>query len=695
MRPGPRALSGLPPILPVPAELRSGRGRFPLSAETAFTIDGEPRVQAALQRMLRRWEARTGLVLGRGHKPGVQLRAHATAAEFPSLGDDESYRLTVSSREVRLEAQTTWGVLRGLATLEQCLHAGPRGWFLPALAIADRPRFPWRGVLIDVCRHWQPLESLKRQLEAMALAKLNVLHLHLTEDQGFRIESRLYPRLHELGSDGDYFRQEEIRELVRFAADRGIRVVPEFDVPGHATSWLVGHPELGSAPGPYAIRRHWGVAEAALDPTNEQVYVLLAGFLGEMAEIFPDTCVHIGGDEVKAAHWSGNERIQRFIRQHNLGDNRGLQAYFNQRVSEILGRLGRHMVGWDEVLHPRLSAGTLVQSWRGVAGLDEATKMGCAALLSNGYYLDLWWPAARHYEVDPVPAGTTLTPDQQKLILGGEAAMWTEWTSAERLDGALWPRAAAVAERLWSPREVRDVGRLYARLPGFSARLEDLGLLHEKNRDAMLRRFAGDTAGASTVAALQTVAALFEPVKNYGRNLAQADANQFQPLTGFADFLRVESDEARGFGAAVETLLHDRPKVADIERLIGKMTAWRTAAKALPALLTASGRSHEIIPAAKVLGQACDIGLRALDLLLTRHTGTRAWRQRNLATIDQICRPLGHVELPLERPLKLLVTAASLPRPSGVKARAAWATELLAAARIQVQAAAPVYEQWL
>jgi len=404
--------------------------------------------------------------------------------------------------------------------------------------------------MIDVARHWQPMKVIKRNLDGMALVKLNVLHLHLTEDQGFRIESKTFPRLHELGSDGHYFTQEQMREIIAYAAARGIRVVPEFDIPGHATSWVVGFPELASAPGPYAIERKWGVFDPVLDPTNPKLYEVLDGFLGEMAALFPDAYLHIGGDENNGVQWGANPKIQTFIRERMLKDNPGLHAYFNTRVHSILAKHGKKLVGWDEILHPDLPAGSLIHSWRGPEGIAEATKRGFTTILSNGYYIDLCYPAADHYLTDPVPAGTPLTPEPQKLVLGGEATMWSEWVTPETIDSRIWPRTAAIAERLWSPREVRNVRDMYRRLAVVSQRLEEAGLQHESYVDPALRRLAGDGATPADLAALRTFVDLLEPVKHYRRGQQQPGATQFTPLTGLVDCARPDSAAAREFAAA-------------------------------------------------------------------------------------------------------------------------------------------------
>ena len=219
--------------------------------------------------------------------------------------------------------------------------------------------------MIDVGRHFIPLDVFKRNMDGMAAVKLNVFHWHLSENQGFRIESKKFPKLQEMGSDGLYYTQAEVRDLIAYARERGIRVVPEFDMPGHTTAWFVGYPELASGPGPYQIERQWGVFDPAMDPTEEETYKFLDKFIGEMAGLFPDQFFHIGGDEVNGKEWDANPKIQAFMRAHGLKDNDELQAYFNQRVQKIVAKHGKTMLGWDEILRPDLPKSIVIQSWRG------------------------------------------------------------------------------------------------------------------------------------------------------------------------------------------------------------------------------------------------------------------------------------------------------------------------------------------
>src|SRR3982750_2979565 len=418
-------------LMPMPVSVKVHRERLAIDSSFRVATRGhsDARLLGGISRFIKRLEGRTVLTLAPGLAPDDQttpliIHCEGPGKNIPSVTENESYRIDITSRQALLSAPTVVGALRGLETLLQLVDADRNGYFLPGLQIDDQPRFPWRGLLIDVGRHFEPMEVLKRNLDAMAAVKLNVFHWHLTEDQGFRVESKKFPKLHQLGSDGNYYTQDQIREMIAYARDRGIRVVPEFDIPGHSTSWLVGYPELGSAPGPYTIERRPGIFEPALDPTREEVYKFLDAFLGEMAALFPDEYLHIGGDENEGKQWDRNPAIQAYMKQKGIKDNHALQAYFNTRLLKILQKHGKKMIGWDEILQPELPKDVVIHSWRGTAALADAARKGYDGILSNGYYIDLAFPASQHYVADPLPADSTLTAEEARHVLGGEATMW-------------------------------------------------------------------------------------------------------------------------------------------------------------------------------------------------------------------------------------------------------------------------------
>jgi hexosaminidase len=650
-------------LMPVPASVRFGAGRLAIngSFSVAATSKGpaDERLRAGIERVVRRLEGRTVLELARGlaadpAQATLVVEARGPGRAVPSVDEDESYTLEVSDRQAVLRAATTVGALRGLETFLQLLEGDRDGYFVPVVSIDDKPRFRWRGLLIDVGRHFEPVEVLKRNLDAMAAVKLNVFHWHLTEDQGFRIESKLYPRLHQMGSDGLFYTQEQARDIIAYARERGIRVVPEFDIPGHSTSWLVGHPELGSAPGPYTIERGAGIFEPTLDPTREEVYKFLDAFLGEMAALFPDAYLHIGGDENEGKQWDRNPQIQAFMKQHGIKDHHGLQTYFNQRLLKILQKHGKRMMGWDEIFQPDLPKDIVIHSWRGQTALAEAAHRGYDSVLSNGYYIDLIYPTSAHYLNDPLPEGNGLKPEEAAHVLGGEATMWGEWVSPETIDSRIWPRTAAIAERLWSPREVRDVEDMYRRLRTVSAQLEELGLTHEKNQALMLRRLAG---GADS-AALETLASVVEPVKEY-RRYEQRPQTMLSPLTGLVDAARPDSDAAREFARMVNGLLSDAPRFeAHSQELRDTLAAWRDAGPELEALMDKSPALNEARPLAKDLSAVGTIGLEALSHLLKGIAPSAEWRDSRLAALEEAAKPKAALEFPFMPSLRELVVAA-------------------------------------
>jgi hexosaminidase len=662
-------------LMPVPARLQFKQGRLPLAKSFLIATRGhrDERLVAALARFSRRLEGRTGMEFARelaGDAASATLVVECGAAgkTIPALEENESYTLAVSDKQAVLSAPTVVGAMRGLETFLQLLDGDREGYFIPALLIQDEPRFPWRGLLIDVARHYQPLEVLKRNLDAMAAVKLNVLHWHLTEDQGFRVESKKFPKLHRMGSDGLFYTQDEIREIVAYARARGIRVVPEFDMPGHATSWLVGHPELGSAPGPYTIERRAGIFDPSLDPTREEVYTFLDAFLGEMAALFPDAYMHIGGDENEGKQWDNNPRIQAFMKEKGIKDNHALQTHFNRRLLQILKKYGKTMMGWDEIFQPELPKEVVIHSWRGPAALAEAARQGYKGVLSNGYYIDLSHPASKHYAVDPLPADSGLTEAQAKHVLGGEATMWAEWVTAETIDSRLWPRTAAIAERFWSPRSVNDVEDMYRRLAVTSVQLEELGLTHEKNVSMMLRRMVrGRDTGA-----LHTLVSVVEPVKDYRRYQLRPQT-MLSPLTGLIDAARPDSEAARTFSAMVERMLADAPRFEPYaQQMQATLTEWRDAGTELAAVIDNSPSLHEARPLASDLAEMGAAGLEALSFLRKGVAPTREWRDARLAMLERAAVPKAALEFPAVGSLRQLVVAAHELSQLRVMTNPAW-----------------------
>src|SRR3954464_8259866 len=504
-------------LMPMPANVQQGTGQLQITESFSAAVTGthEASLDSGVQRFTKQISLITGIPFSANASatPTLEVQADHGREAVQKLGEDESYELTVTGSGAKITAPTPLGALHGLQTFLQLVQIGPNGFAVPALTIKDQPRFPWRGMLIDVSRHFIPLDVLKRNLDGMAAVKMNVLHWHLSDDQGFRVQSKVFPKLAGIGSEGHYYTQEEIRDFISYAHDRGIRVVPEFDTPGHSRSWFVGYPELASGDGPFTVENENGPSSVT-DPTREETYKFVDKFVEEMAKLFPEAYFHIGGDEVDGKFWDGNPKIQAFKQAHGMKTNQDLQAYYNQRLQKIVEKHHKIMIGWDEILHPDLPKTIVVQSWRGQESLAAAAKQGYSGILSYGYYVDLMWPAARHYAIDPMSgAAASLTPEQQKLILGGESAQWAEWVTPENIDSHIWPRNAAIAERLWSPQTVTDPASMYARMRAVSLELDYLGLAHNSARNRMLQRMTG---GVDTTS-LQVLADVVEPVKDYNR----------------------------------------------------------------------------------------------------------------------------------------------------------------------------------
>jgi len=649
-------------LMPVPAKVQVGNGQLVIdqSFTAASTSSSDARLERGVARFLDDLSGQTGMPLNvrPSDASHATLTIHAQSAgrKVQELGEDESYTLEINASHATLIAPTTLGALHGLQTFLQLVAPTPTGFAVPVLTINDQPRFAWRGLLIDVCRHFIPLDVMKRNLDGMAAMKMNVLHWHLSDNEGFRIESKRLPKLQE-GSEGQYYTQAEVREFVAYARDRGIRVMPEFEMPGHSRSIVVGYPELASEPGPYNAGRI-AQAEPALDVTQDKTYKFLDKLIGEMVQLFPDDYLHIGGDEVDDKPWNSNPKIQEFIRAHGMKNNHDLQAYFNQRLQKIVSKHGKIMMGWDEVLHPDLPKTVVVQSWRGQESLAAAARQGYRGLLSYGYYLDLIWPAARHYAVDPMSGGAAaLTPEEQQRILGGEACMWSEFITPETIDSRIWPRLAAIAERFWSPQNVTDAKSMYQRMEEISWRLGWLGLTHESSYVPMLRRLAG----REDIAALRVLADVVEPTKDYTRTeVFPQPPVKSTPLNRLADAARPESTVGRHFSDLVETYLqNDQQKSPAEAQIRGWLNQWQQNHAILQPLLDQSFLLAEDKPLSEDLSALAAVGLQALDALDKNQSLPDAWRTEQLAVVARSNSPRANLLLMVAPPIQKLIDAAA------------------------------------
>lgn len=654
-------------LMPMPASVQAGTGSLSIDSGFSVALTGytEPRLDRGVERFLGQLKRQTALLVNlkpaKSAQAALVIHTDHSSKEVQEVSEDESYTLEITAAGAKLTAPTPLGTLHGLQTFLQLIDVSNDGFAAPVITIQDKPRFPWRGLLIDSSRHFTPLEVIRRNLDGMEAVKLNVFHWHLSDNQGFRVESKRFPKLQELGSGGQYYAQAEIRDVIAYARDRGIRVVPEFDMPGHSTSWLVGYPELASTPGPFKIDEEWGVMDPAMDPTKEQTYKFLDQFIGEMAKLFPDHYFHIGGDEVNGKAWDSNPKIQEFKKAHGYKSNEELQAYFSQRVQKLVAKHGKAAIGWDEIFVPGAPKDIVIHSWRGPDSLAAAAKQGYRGILSNGYYIDLMWSAARHYAVDPMGgAAADLTPEQKQLVLGGEATMWSEYVGWENIDSRIWPRTAAIAERLWSPQSVTDVNSMYARLDVISQRLEWLGLTHRSQYRKMLQRIAGP-ATPEEFAALKTLTDVLEPVKDYTRGDSTSyKAITTTPLNHVVDAVPPESDAARHFGELVDKFISASCQDADtVQLLFAQFAAWRDNDAKLQPLAQRSFLVKEVSARSQDLSALGAIGLAALDAISKRQPAPDSWKTQQLAVLEPMRKGKAQLLLIPVPAVQKLVEAAS------------------------------------
>ncbi|MEZ6875789.1 beta-N-acetylhexosaminidase [Enterobacter sp. KBR-315C3_2022] len=728
------------PLMPWPAQVErpTTQGALVLSNDISVSVSGDD-LGDAVSRLRQRFALQTGWTLrpqaDKPEKPTVRIAIAKKVKPQPLPDSDESYTLTVDANGVNISANTRFGALRAMETLLQLVQNGAENTSLPWVTIKDSPRFPWRGLLLDSARHFIPLVDIKRQIDGMAAAKLNVLHWHLTDDQGWRFASARYPKLTQLASYGLFYTPEQMREIVRYATARGIRVVPEIDMPGHASAVAVAYPELMSAPGPYEMERHWGVLKPVLDPTKAATYAFAEAMVSELAAIFPDPYLHIGGDEVDDTQWKENKAIQQFMRDNTLADSHALQAYFNRRLETILEKHHRQMVGWDEIYHPDLPKSIVIQSWQGQDALGQVAQHGYRGILSTGFYLDQPQSTAYHYRNEIVPAGlngidtiadtdsaqswtfsmprlkgkpvdgsftlvkgdsgwrgfidfngksrraveniqwrddnqvtftvdtwmgetrpvVTVTDDRlsgyflvgnarypvtgarlqdvpkgvapvvpdpanEANLLGGEAALWAENVVAPVLDIRLWPRAFAVAERLWSAKDVNDVDNMYTRLQAMDAwTTVSVGLQQHSQQQAYFTRLAnnGDTLP------LQILAQAVEPAQYYTRQHLKFQAgnyHQFEPLNRFADALSAESNTVRQMQKWADRLVSDAEDAESADALRHVFNRWQNNTSDALALSENSYQLKAVKPVIQEVDKLASIGLRLTDLVARQGT---------------------------------------------------------------------------
>ncbi len=486
-------------IIPKPHHLKVKSGYFKLNAKTKIIVPNQQEVEELGNLLADYLSPATGFDFPIDNQcKGENKNAIRLAiVSYPDTLGREGYILNVTKSAIVLKANQSTGLFRGIQTIRQLLPAeienptsDNKKWRIPSLEIVDKPRFPWRGMLLDCGRHFMEKDFIKRYIDLLAYHKMNTLHWHLTEDQGWRIEIKKYPKLTEIGAwrtqpdgstYGGFYTQEDIKEIIAYAQSRHINVIPEIELPGHSGAALASYPEYSCIGGPFEVASIWGVHKDVYCAGNDDTFSFLEDILTEVIDLFPGKYIHIGGDECPKDRWKECEKCQLRVKNEGLTDEHELQSYFIKRVEKFLNSKGRQIIGWDEILEGGLAPGATVQSWRGMDGGIAAAKQGHDVIMSptsHAYFdYDVSTTDLRQvYTFDPVPK--ELTAEESKHVLGGECNMWTERAPQELVDSKMFPRILAMTEVLWSDPIGRDYKEFYDRVEIHFERLDHLGVTY-------------------------------------------------------------------------------------------------------------------------------------------------------------------------------------------------------------------------
>lgn len=484
-------------IIPKPMSLISHPGNFIITESTNLEFDPTNKKLVQIARFIKdnlNEYYHINLDTNSGNKKSIKLQIN------PSLDlGTEGYSMTVNSDGVLISAPAPNGIFYGAQTLKQLLPANPANELsVPFVEIKDQPRFKWRGMMLDVGRHFYPVFYIKKLLDNMAMFKLNTFHWHLTEDQGWRIEIKKYPKLTEISSwrnqtvighntdqydgveYGGFYTQDQIREIVKYAADRYITIVPEIEMPGHSTAALAAYPELGCTGGPYEVATRWGVFKDVYCAGKEQTFQFLEDVLDEVCDLFPSKYIHVGGDECPKDAWEQCPDCQQRIKDEGLKNEHELQSYFIQRIEKYLNSKGKKLIGWDEILEGGIAPEATVMSWRGVKGGIEAAKLNHDVVMTptTNCYFDFYQskdkeseplaqggylPMEKVYDYEPIPE--ELNKQESQHVLGAQANVWTEYiTNIPHLEYMIFPRLCALSEVVWSPKDSKDFTDFQSRM---------------------------------------------------------------------------------------------------------------------------------------------------------------------------------------------------------------------------------------
>lgn len=503
-------------IIPKPVSITPGDNHLLLEKSITLiaTTDDEKLVADFLAELFASKSINTTIQAEQGNDVSITLKIQADSAIEP-----EGYTLTVDDSGVVLQASTSAGLFYSAQSLIQLVSAD--GKRIPYVSIQDAPRFSYRGLHLDVGRHMFPIDFIKKYIDLLARHKFNRFHWHLTEDQGWRIEIKKYPKLQEIAAFrnetvighartadrhnaksydgqryGGFYTQEEIKEVIQYAAQRHVTIIPEIELPGHALAALSAYPELGCTAGPYKAATTWGVFDDVYCAGKEETFIFLQGVLDEVIELFPSEYIHIGGDECPKTRWEKCPHCKKRMKAENIKDTHALQSYFIQRIEKYLNSKGKKIIGWDEILEGGLAPNATVMSWRGEEGGIAAAQQNHDVIMTPtgwcyfDYYQDTtkteplaiggYLPISKVYSYEPLPA--QLTADQAKHILGVQANVWTEYMkTSDYVEYMVYPRACAMAEVAWSSKENRNYEDFIKRLQKHAIRLDEWKVNYAKH----------------------------------------------------------------------------------------------------------------------------------------------------------------------------------------------------------------------
>ncbi|WP_245327823.1 glycoside hydrolase family 20 protein [Hymenobacter fodinae] len=590
-------------IIPLPASLQVGSGSFALTPATTIYVDAKNEELRRIGQMLSQDLLRSAGVQPQvvGARPGKKKSSGIYLTLRPALDSlgAEGYALSVQPTQIMLAASSPQGVFRGLQTIRQLLppQRPAAAVSLPTVEVLDKPRYQWRGMHLDVSRHFFPVEFVKKYIDYLALHKMNTFHWHLTDDQGWRIEIKKYPKLTSVGgwrdgtlighySDqphqfdniryGGFYTQEQIKDVVKYAQDRYITVVPEIEMPGHAVAALAAYPELSCSGGPFKVEGLWGVFDDIFCAGNEQTFSFLQDVLTEVMPLFPGKIVHLGGDEAPKTRWHNCPKCQARMKAEGLKDEHELQSYFVQRMEKFVNAKGKSIIGWDEILEGGLAPNAAVMSWRGLEGGIMAARQQHNVVMAPGTYAYFdhaqgeagleplsfggYLPLSKVYTFEPTPQELTAT--ERKYILGGQANIWTEYIPSEQqVEYMAFPRMSALAEVLWTPAKQRDWPSFQQRMQQQYRRYQAWGANYSRSAYNVRQQLTLDPAQRTTLVTLQMDAAGPQIVYTLDGSTPTASSPAYtQPFTVASSAVikaaSIEGDKLMGKVTTRELLRH-------------------------------------------------------------------------------------------------------------------------------------------